>query len=252
VGSPAPEVKAAEWLNSVPLSLAQLTKKIVVVEFWATWCPPCRKSIPHLIELNAKYKDKGVVIMGLTDEPMSKVKGFAANMKMDYAVGVGSPTGDAYGVTGIPHAFVVAPGGKIVWSGHPADGLDKAIEDALKKTPPTKYTVEMTTFDTGSQQQGCPCHTYARVRAAQTLSSSIRAATFTPKAAPMGASSSGLAFWTFRNAARHCSTPAFVIFPSGWRHGPTGMPSPAIRVLIGTGLRNLSSTVTVLPFGNAR
>jgi len=138
VGSAAPEVKVAEWLNSQPLALAQLTKKIVVVEFWATWCPPCRKSIPHLIELYEKYKDKGVVIMGLTDEPMSKVKGFATEMKMTYAVGTGSKTFQEYGVEGIPHAFVVAPGGKIAWSGHPAQDLDKAIEDALKNTPPEK------------------------------------------------------------------------------------------------------------------
>src|SRR4051812_39785410 len=70
VGDAAPEIKAAAWLNSEALTLAQLNKKVVVVEFWATWCPPCRKSIPHLIEMNDKYKDKGVVIIGLTDEPM--------------------------------------------------------------------------------------------------------------------------------------------------------------------------------------
>ncbi|MBI3039861.1 TlpA family protein disulfide reductase, partial [bacterium] len=59
-GKAPPEIKAEEWINSEPLSLASLTGKIVVVEFWATWCPPCRQSIPHLIELSKQFKDKNV------------------------------------------------------------------------------------------------------------------------------------------------------------------------------------------------
>ena len=136
VGDQAPEIKAQSWLNSDGVSIAKNSNKIVVVEFWATWCGPCRQSIPHLVAMNQKYKNKGVVIAGLTQEGAGAVKGFAAKMGMDYPVGMGSAASNAYGVEGIPVAFVVAPGGKIVWTGHPMDGLDKAIEAALKATPP--------------------------------------------------------------------------------------------------------------------
>ena len=137
VGDSAPEISAKGWLNTQGESLAANSKKLTVVEFWATWCPPCRASIPHLIEMNAKYKDKGVVIVGLSDEPLSKVKPFAEQIKMDYAVGAGSNSVAAYGVAGIPHAFIIADG-KVIWHGHPMQGLDKAIEKALADHPPAK------------------------------------------------------------------------------------------------------------------
>ncbi len=138
VGQRAPEISATDWLNAPRLSLAKLRGKIAVVEFWATWCPPCRATIPHLIELHEKYGDKGVVIIGLTDEPKSKVEPFAGQMGMTYAVGCGSQSKGVYGVRGIPHAFVVDVAGKVVWRGHPGDsGLEGAIEEQLRTNPPT-------------------------------------------------------------------------------------------------------------------
>ncbi len=146
-GDTAPEIRARKWLNTPgSVTLKGLTGTVVVVEFWATWCPPCRASIPHLIKLNKKYKDQGVVIIGLTNEDYSKAKiaKFVKDMKMDYIVGTASDTGKSYGVTGIPAAFIVGKNGKIVWSGHPMDGLDKALEAALapadehKDAPPKK------------------------------------------------------------------------------------------------------------------
>ncbi|MEK7270933.1 MAG: redoxin domain-containing protein [Planctomycetota bacterium] len=137
VGDSAPEIDAKEFLNAGgPVTLEGLRGKIVVVEFWATWCPPCRASIPHLNALYERNKEKGVVVIGLSNEPAEKVKPFAAKIGMKYCVGIGSGTGKKYGVTGIPHAFVVDPAGKIAWRGHPMAGLDKAIDEALEKTPP--------------------------------------------------------------------------------------------------------------------
>jgi thiol-disulfide isomerase/thioredoxin len=137
VGKAAPEVSAQDWLNSPPLALQALRGKIVVVEFWATWCPPCRKSIPHLIELYKKFGGQGVVIMGLTDEPKAKVEPFAKEMGMIYPVGCGSKSGGAYGVTGIPHAAIVDTAGNVVWEGHPMQpDFESTLEAQIKKTPP--------------------------------------------------------------------------------------------------------------------
>lgn len=132
IGHKAPEIKAQSWLNSEPLSLAKLRGKVVVVEFWATWCPPCRQSIPHLSKLYEAYKNRGVVLVSLTDQSVQEVEPFAKEMHMGYPVGVGSVTAGAYGVSSIPYAVVIGKNGKIAWEGHPLSDLDKAIESALR------------------------------------------------------------------------------------------------------------------------
>ena len=154
VGKAAPEINAKYWLNSQPLTLKGLQGKIVVVEFWATWCPPCRQSIPHLIELNKKYAGKGIVIMGLTNEPKEKVEPFAKELKMDYAIGGESTSGGEYGVKGIPTAFIVDTAGKITWQGHPMNPeFEKALEEQLTKTPPNLETPKAKGKDKGKSKK---------------------------------------------------------------------------------------------------
>jgi hypothetical protein len=90
--------------------------------------------IPHLNELHEKYgpADRGgLVILSLTDQDPTPVEKFVKEKPIKYAVGAGSETIDAYGVTGIPHAFVIGRDGNLVWEGHPADGLDAQVEKAL-------------------------------------------------------------------------------------------------------------------------
>lgn len=140
LGDTAAPLAIAEWVKGSPVKLADgKGKKLYVVEFWATWCPPCRTSIPHLTEMQKQFKDKDVVFIGVTDEKANVVKPFVEKMgdKMDYVVAIDQDKKTsagymkAYGINGIPHAFIVDKEGKVAWQGHPMAGLDKAIEEIL-------------------------------------------------------------------------------------------------------------------------
>lgn len=141
LGDPAPPLKISEWVKGKPVDLAAVKgKQVVIVEFWATWCPPCRTSIPHLTEMQKKFKD--AIFVGVTDEETATVKKFVTKMgdQMDYVVAVDADRKtsagymEAFGQGGIPHAFIVDKESRIVWHGHPMDGLDKAVAEVLAGT----------------------------------------------------------------------------------------------------------------------
>ncbi|MEW6198285.1 MAG: redoxin domain-containing protein [Planctomycetota bacterium] len=147
LGDPAPPLKVEKWIKGGPIDLkAGEGKTTYVLEFWATWCAPCRASIPHLTEVQKKYKDKGVVVVGISvdggknNATRGDVEPFVKewDAKMEYAVALDTEpreTMEAYLtgflVQGIPHAFIVDKTGKIVWHGHPAGELDKALDAVL-------------------------------------------------------------------------------------------------------------------------
>ena len=138
VGDPAPALSIATWAKGSEVRKFE-KGKTYVVEFWATWCAPCLTSIPHLTELQKKYKDKGVVIVGVSDEDLETVGPFVRDRggKMDYTVALDkeAATNAAYlGTTNqrpLPHAFVVNGDGRIVWHGHPMEGLDGVLEKVV-------------------------------------------------------------------------------------------------------------------------
>lgn len=84
-------LEGLQYVKGSPIDLIGAKgHNVVVIEFWATWCPPCRQSIGHLSELQAKYKDKGLIILGVSRENKEKVAEFVASMgdKMNYTVAV--------------------------------------------------------------------------------------------------------------------------------------------------------------------
>ena len=130
-GKAGPKIVAEEWLNGK----APVTKgKVVILDLWATWCPPCRETIPELNALAAKFK-KDVVVIGLSNEKPEVVKAFMAKTKMAYPVAVDTKgtTSNAIGVQGIPHVLVLSPDGVVRWQGFPLDDKEPLTETVVAK-----------------------------------------------------------------------------------------------------------------------
>ena len=129
----APELVVEKWLSAEP----DRKGKFVLVDFWATWCGPCRKAIPELNSLHKKFGDK-LVVIGVSDESESKVKAMA-NPKIEYfsAIDTQARTKNAVKVEGIPHVMIMDPKGLVRWEGFPLlEGYElseKVVGDIIEK-----------------------------------------------------------------------------------------------------------------------
>lgn len=146
VGDPAPRTLPGTWVQGEAVK-ALGGDKVVIVEFWATWCGPCIAAIPHVNGLYRKHKGKGLVVIGQNlGEDEATVRGFVSKMgsKMTYPVAVDDATGsmgkkwlEAAGQNGIPCAFVVNRQGKIAYIGHPMAMEESLLEKLLAEPDPT-------------------------------------------------------------------------------------------------------------------
>lgn len=109
---PSDAVKAIDFslpdLLGGKVSLADYKGKVIILDFWATWCPPCKAEIPGFVALHKKYGDKFIMIGAAIDDP-NKVKNFVKNNNVDYPVCIADQsTANSYGgIRGIPTTFVI-------------------------------------------------------------------------------------------------------------------------------------------------
>ena len=157
IGDPAPPLVMTDWIKGDPIDMSKgLGKHVYVLEFWATWCGPCVPTFPLATALQDRYRDDGVVVVGVTSrgqfpqlQSKERVSTFVERQgkKMGYRVGfdedntVNRAYMQALGAMGIPYTVVVDKAGNIAWTGHPAAGLEQAIEQMISADydPKTAY-----------------------------------------------------------------------------------------------------------------
>jgi uncharacterized protein (TIGR03435 family) len=119
IGETAPALKLTGLLQAsgkLEQNLKSLQGKVVVLEFWATWCAPCIAAMPHLNDLSEKFKGKGVQFISITDEPTEKANHFLKKRKINGWVGIDGDKAmhEAYGVHAIPFTVIIGSNGKVL------------------------------------------------------------------------------------------------------------------------------------------
>ena len=145
IGDKAAPLKISHWVKGGEVKLDfQEKKNIYLIEFWATWCPPCRRSIPHLSKLQKKYRNMGLQVIGITDENKDQVTAFVKKQQsMEYHVAI-DDEGKTYAVymsgqeDAIPTAFLINREGVIVWIGQPL-GVDEVLEGLINNPNPAMH-----------------------------------------------------------------------------------------------------------------
>jgi cytochrome c biogenesis protein CcmG/thiol:disulfide interchange protein DsbE len=139
----APEIEIAKWLDQKPTTLASLRGQVVVLEFWATWCEPCQQTMPKLRALQDKFRERGLVVIGLTElygesngrsvtreEELSEIAAFKRRLRLTYGFGVAENDSNnlRYGVRALPATFLIDRRGVVRYIDV---GADEVGTDAL-------------------------------------------------------------------------------------------------------------------------
>ncbi len=134
----APELTTDVWLTPNPPQKADLIGRPYVIEFWASWCPPCQQSIKHMIELQNRHAADGLIIIALAQDSSSdKVRTFISQKNINYNVAMDSGNSAQFSVTQIPTVFVVDHRGQVVWRGFPWNAeFDAIVRKVVEEAPP--------------------------------------------------------------------------------------------------------------------
>ena len=137
---PAPDF-SLQALNGTPLRLSEYKGKVVLVNFWATWCDPCRREIPRFVDLQKKYAHRGFQVVGISlDDDTKAVPPFYQEFKMNYPVAIGDEKlAESFGnVLGLPVNFLIDRDGRIA-ARHLGEARFPELENeirALLRAPP--------------------------------------------------------------------------------------------------------------------
>ncbi len=137
---------AALDLQGKPVRFSTYRGKVVLLNFWATWCPPCRKEMPSMERLHRAYRSRGLVVLAVTAQdaaPLDEVKRFAVSLGLTFPVwhDRDSAAGRQYQVPGVPTSFLIAHDGQLAyrvlgeydWDGREAHGAIELLLDEAGK-----------------------------------------------------------------------------------------------------------------------
>lgn len=146
LGTTAPEISVKTWINGEAASLEDLRGRVVLLEFWATWCKPCGEMFPKLRELDEKYRSRGLEVVALTrhymayrataetqEEELELMRRVVREHGLSFRVGVSEDerTQDSYGATGLPMLALIDRQG-IVRYAHFGGGVDPKFDEILR------------------------------------------------------------------------------------------------------------------------